>query len=105
MFAIFRLYATAVDNLTLGASMTTLLHLLSPSAWSITGLAINFIGVCLLFRWGIPYYVRTGGAISIVLEQTDEKAKAKEKTASRIGWCGLSLVALGTAMQMFGSYN
>lgn len=85
--------------------MTTLLHLLSPSGWSILGLAINFIGVCLLFRWGIPYYVRTGGAISIVLEQTDEKAKAEEKAASHIGWCGLSLVALGTAMQMLGNYH
>jgi hypothetical protein len=84
--------------------MGTILHLLPPSAWSMLGLAINFVGVFLLFRWGIPYYVRTGGAIGLVLETTDQKAKAEEEFASRIGWFGLGAVALGTIMQILGSY-
>jgi hypothetical protein len=65
---------------------------LHPSLWSIAGLTINLLGVGLLFRWGIPYYVRTGGAISIVTEQIDKEAAREEHFAGVIGWIGLGLV-------------
>jgi hypothetical protein len=76
----------------------------SPSAWSMAGLAVNLVGVFLLFRFGIPYYVRTGGEISIIIEQIDHQQAAKENRAAFVGWFGLVLVCLGTIMQMIGSY-
>jgi len=68
------------------------------------GLAVNLAGVILLFRFGIPYYVRTGGEQAIIVEQIDHQQAAKEKKAGLAGWFGLVLVCVGTILQMIGSY-
>ncbi len=46
---------------------------MTAACWNILGLILALIGVLLLFRYGIPYRVRTGGNSARLLEATDEK--------------------------------
>ena len=73
-----------------------------PAALSVAGLALN-LGVVLLFRYGMPYRVETGGKIFRVIEHEDPKAKASERRYRCLGWIGLVLIIAGTALQALGA--
>jgi hypothetical protein len=55
---------------------------------TLTGLALNLVGVLILFRWGMPFHVPSGGAIHFIAEQADEKEKALERIYTIIGYPG-----------------
>jgi hypothetical protein len=67
---------------------------------NIAGLIMNSGGVILLFFFGMPYRVRTGGANSYVTETTDQAEVRAERRYDKIGWVGLALILLGTAAQI-----
>lgn len=73
---------------------------MSAAAWNIAGLILVLVGVLLLFRYGMPYRVRTGGDQFIILEQKDQSDIETEKLYGALGWIGLALVILGTACQV-----
>jgi hypothetical protein len=75
----------------------------SPTVFTIIGLLANLAGVILLFRYGMPYAVRTGGANFIITEQKDQNAISREKWYSLLGWLGLGLIVLGTLFQIIGA--
>jgi hypothetical protein len=60
------------------------------------------MGVIVLFRYGMPYQVRTGGEIGISLDQVDEGAKVLEMEYDNLGLLGLGAVLIGTAFQIIG---
>jgi hypothetical protein len=66
---------------------------------SIVGLITNFVGVILLFRYGMPYRLRTGGD-SIILTRQTPGAIREEIRYDRWGWIGLALIILGTLVQI-----
>lgn len=39
---------------------------------NLIGLALNLVGVLILFRYGMPFHVPTKGAVHLILEQTDD---------------------------------
>jgi hypothetical protein len=49
-----------------------------PAVFTVIGLVLNLVGVILLFRYGMPYRVRTEGNIGRIIQQKDEGAKALE---------------------------
>jgi len=61
---------------------------------------IEPVGVLILFRWGMPFRVRSGGAGYLMLQQIDEKAIAAERRYTMIGYIGLALLVLGSVLQM-----
>ena len=73
---------------------------MSAAGWNISGLCLSLIGILVLFRYGMPYRVRTGGAIAYVAEEPDEKEKVQEARYDVLGWIGLILVILGTLFQI-----
>ncbi len=73
---------------------------MSAAAWNIWGLCLALMGILMLFRYGMPYHVRTGGAISYVAEEIDEKEKALETRYAVLGWIGLILVVVATLFQI-----
>jgi len=75
----------------------------TASIWTLGGLAANLVGVFLLFRFGIPYYIRSEGRIFAVYADIDEKSKREEERATAIGWIGLGLVVAGTIAQAIGT--
>ena len=78
---------------------------LSPMATlNILGLILNFGGVILLFRYGMPYRVRTGGKTNLtVLTPSAENIVQIEHRYNWLGWLGLSCILLGTGLQIYVS--
>jgi hypothetical protein len=76
---------------------------MSAACWNITGLLLALAGILLLFRYGMPYRVRSGGAIHLILEQTDDAEIKAEKRYAIFGWIGLTLIVVGTLFQIAAS--
>jgi hypothetical protein len=55
---------------------------------NIVGLVMSLFGVILLFRYGMPYRVRTGGGSYELREEVDQAAIAAERRYSALGWVG-----------------
>jgi hypothetical protein len=71
------------------------------SVLNVFGLVANLSGVILLFRYGMPYRVRTGGeTFYIASGSANEDQIAAERRYDRLGWLGLILIVLGTAAQI-----
>ena len=68
--------------------------------FNLIGLALTLVGVLILFRWGMPFHVPTGGANFIITEQDDPKAVALERIYTIIGYVGLVALIAGTVLQM-----
>ena len=60
----------------------------------------NLVGVILLFLFGMPFRVRTGGSSMYVSSQVDPNEARAERRAGVLGWIGLILIVLGTAAQI-----
>ncbi len=75
------------------------------TAWvNTTGLIFTLVGVLILFRYGMPFHVPTGGIIRLALEQEDEAEKKKETGYRRWGYAGLFALILGIALQIAASF-
>jgi hypothetical protein len=72
-----------------------------PAIFSIIGLALNLIGVIVLFRYGMPYRVRTGGDIRVPISPQD--AKVLDVEHNNLGLFGLGAVLIGTTFQIIGT--
>ncbi len=73
---------------------------MSAAHWNILGLILVLVGVLLLFVFGMPYRVRTGGTVSSVADKIDEQEKRKEAIYDALGWLGVAFVVLGTLNQI-----
>jgi hypothetical protein len=71
--------------------------------WSVVGLTLSLIGVLLLFRYGMPYQVWTGGSSIYVASSGDSGQEAHERRYDKLGKLGLFLVVLGTICQIVGA--
>ena len=91
--------------LTALAITTAVITALSPSSWNIAGLVLMLIGVVLLFRYGMPYRVRTGGATNIIARGVDANEIKAEKFYARLGWIGLVLLVVGTLFQIVANLS
>jgi hypothetical protein len=74
-------------------------HFMLPAGWWTTCL----VGVVLLFRYGMPYRVRTRGQPIRVAISSDPRAATLERRYEMLGWLGLFLVVLGTICQIIGA--
>jgi hypothetical protein len=80
-------------------------HFMLPAGWwGSAGLVLSLIGVLLLFRYGMPYRVRTGGLPLRVTISSDPRAAALERRYTIVGWLGLFLVVIGTICQIVGTF-
>ena len=68
---------------------------------NLVGLVLGLVGVVILFRYGMPFRVPTGGAISLIAEQTDAKAAATDRAYEIVGYVGLALLVVGTGLQIW----
>ena len=76
-------------------------HFMLPTGWwTSAGLVLSLIGVLLLFRYGMPYRVRTRGQPIRVAISSDPRAATLERRYEMLGWLGLFLVVLGTICQI-----
>lgn len=64
------------------------------------GILLALAGVIVLFRYGMPYRVKTDGVTSIITEAIDQAEKDEDTRYDRYGRCGLLMIVFGTAMQI-----
>jgi hypothetical protein len=73
------------------------------------GLISDIIGVCLLFKYGIPELMQTGGAYILRTGIVDQTSKALEDKFKKLGYFGLLLLVVGFVLQLIpnamGLYN
>jgi hypothetical protein len=77
--------------------------IMSAGSWTIAGLVLSLVGVVLLFRYGMPYRVRTRGQPIRVAISSDPRAATLERRYDILGWLGLLLIVLGTICQIVGA--
>jgi hypothetical protein len=70
---------------------------------NVVGLILALAGVLLLFGFGMPFQVRTGGHSALLLEEEDQKQIALERRYDRLGWVGLVCIVLGTVCQIIAN--
>jgi hypothetical protein len=76
---------------------------MSAAAFTVAGLIANLVGVILLFRYGMPYRVRTGGETHLITDDPPNQAEIrKDRRYARLGWLGLVLIVFGTLAQVCG---
>ena len=68
--------------------------------FNLIGLALTLVGVLILFRWGMPFHVPTGGAVALITEGGDRREIALERIYTVIGYVGLVALIAGTVLQM-----
>jgi len=70
---------------------------------NIIGLLLALAGVLLLFRYGMPYQLRTGGHRVRSVLGLDQDQIRLESRYDRLGWLGLVCILLGTVSQIIAS--
>lgn len=71
---------------------------------NIGGLLLDLLGVLLLFRYGMPYRVRTGGdTLTLKTGVISEQVVREEFWYGALGWIGLACIIVGTALQIWAA--
>jgi hypothetical protein len=73
---------------------------MSAASWNIAGSVLSLLGLLILFRYGMPYRVRTGGVNYIITEQIDEEELKADKRYEIFGWVGLFFAVRCTLCQI-----
>jgi hypothetical protein len=74
-------------------------------AWlNIFALLLNLGGVGLLFRFGIPYKIDTGGQIFRTISGIDTDEIKSANKYKKWGYVGIAMISLSTAIQIIVSY-
>jgi hypothetical protein len=64
------------------------------------GLVCDIVGVVLLWRYGLPEPISRGGAVHLILEQSDETEKAKARRYDSAARGGIILLVGGFVLQL-----
>jgi hypothetical protein len=78
--------------------------LLNGPRLNILGLVLALAGVLLLFLYGMPFQVRTGGyQIRWLSGRPDQDQIRLERRYDRLGWVGLVCIVAGTLCQIIAN--
>ena len=77
---------------------------LAASSWNVIGIALGLIGVLLLFRYGMPGRVETGGQPMVVVDATPEDT-AEERKFKMLSYLGLGFTIVGAICGIIGNYS
>ena len=71
--------------------------------WAAIGLAMDIVGVLLLWRFGLPPNVSRGGTSYLILEQSDEAEARKAKVYDHVAHVAITLIVLGFILQLIAT--
>jgi hypothetical protein len=71
---------------------------------NIVGVLLALAGVLLLFKYGMPYQIRTGGVIQFEADNPRDQNQIKlERRYDRLGWIGLICIVVGSVCQIIAN--
>ena len=68
------------------------------------GLVLDIIGVCLVWKFGLPAEISRTGAMNLIAEQSDDAQIAQGKMYDRWGKIGLSCLLVGFVFQLISNF-
>jgi hypothetical protein len=72
---------------------------------NVAGVLISLVGLLILFYYGMPFRVASGGVTYLITEQVDEREKDVDRRYKLLGYIGLALAIAGGLMQAYGSWS
>ncbi|MEY2542060.1 MAG: hypothetical protein QOI22_1662 [Verrucomicrobiota bacterium] len=72
---------------------------------SVLGVLVSLFGFLILFRYGMPFRVRSEGVTYLITEEVDEKEKQIDRRYEVFGYAGLLMALIGGLMQAYGSWH
>ena len=77
----------------------------NSSAWvNSLGLALDVVGVILIWRYGLPEHINRNGAQHLLLEGADESEQKKAARYDLLSRLGLLLLILGFGLQALSNF-
>lgn len=76
----------------------------AASTWTVIATVLGLSGVILLFRYGMPGAVQTGGRPLVVANATPE-SEAEERRYLLLGYLGLALTIAGGICGIMAAYS
>lgn len=64
------------------------------------GIVLSSIGVIVLFYFGMPFHVPTGGSIGIAIEEINQDDIRIERRNTILGYLGLIMIIAGASIQI-----
>lgn len=77
---------------------------LAASTWTVIGTVLGLSGVLILFRYGMPGRVATGGQPIVTANPTPED-EAEEAKYKLLGYLGLVLTIAGASCGIIAAYS
>ncbi len=78
---------------------------MKASSWTLFGLGMNLVGICLLFVFGAPIFARTHGITLLAAEGANYGVIGIESVYHWLSWIGFVLTVAGTVAQMIAARN
>lgn len=79
---------------------------LSASTWTALGVVLGLVGVLILFRYGMPFRVRSDGVDRVVVSSADaDEELALDSHYTLMGYVGLALTVAGGICQIIAAYS
>lgn len=69
------------------------------------GIVLSLVGVLILFQYGMPFRIPTGGVTYIVAERIDEEEKRVDDRHVTIGYAGIILIVIGAIAQIVATWS
>lgn len=66
---------------------------------NLVGMGLNLVGLLLLFRFGLPFKLRTGGADLMAWDGENVAEKKLEARYDKLAWLGLGSAIVGSLVQ------
>ena len=77
---------------------------MTPKWLNVGGLFLDLVGVVLLFLFGMPFRIRTGGnTLALRSDVINEQLVRTEFWYGVLGWTGLTCIVIGTALQIWAT--
>ena len=73
---------------------------LSASTWTVLGVVLGVVGVLILFRYGMPFRVRSEGFDTVVVSSANPRERDLDKRYTLLGYLGLVFVIAGALCDM-----
>ena len=77
---------------------------LAASTWTVASVILGLAGVLLLFYFGLPGNVQTGGRPLVIANRTPE-AEAEEQLYKALGYLGLTMTIASAVCAILAAYS
>jgi hypothetical protein len=79
---------------------------LSSASWTVLSVVLGIAGLLLLFRYGMPFRIESGGHDTVVVGAANPVEEERlDRRYKRFGYLGLMLTIAGGICQILGAYS